>query len=92
VHSDESRIYTRVKRQFDHEFVNHSKLEYVRADVHTNTIEGFWGQLKRSIDGTYHCVSPKYLQNYVNEFVYCYNHRQNPVFPVLIAAAAKRVQ
>lgn len=92
VHSDESRIYTRVRRQFDHEFVNHSKLEYVRAGVHTNTIEGFWGQLKRSIDGTYHCVSPKYLQTYVNEFVYRYNHRQNPVFPVLIAAAARRVR
>lgn len=92
VHSDESRIYTRVRRQFDHEFVNHSKLEYVRAGVHANTIEGFWGQLKRSIDGTYHCVSPKYLQSYVNEFVYRYNHRQNPVFPVLIAAAARRVR
>lgn len=92
VHSDESRIYTRVRRTFDHEFVNHSKLEYVRAGVHTNTIEGFWGQLKRSIDGTYHCVSPKYLQLYVNEFVYRYNHRQNPVFPVLIAAASKRVR
>lgn len=92
VHSDESRIYTRVRRQFDHEFVNHSKLEYVRAGVHTNTIEGFWGQLKRSIDGTYHCVSPKYLQSYANEFVYRYNHRQNPVFPVLIAAAARRVR
>jgi hypothetical protein len=51
VDSDESRIYTRVRREFDHEFVNHSKLEYVRAGVHTNTIEGFWGQLKRSIDG-----------------------------------------
>lgn len=92
VQSDESRIYTRVKRTFDHEFVNHSKLEYVRAGVHTNTIEGFWGQLKRSIDGTYHCVSPKYLQLYVNEFVYRYNHRQAPVFPVLIAAAARRVK
>lgn len=92
VHSDVSRIYTRVRRQFNHEFVNHSKLEYVRAGVHTNTIEGFWGQLKRSIDGTYHCVSPKYLQSYVNEFVYRYNHRQNPVFLVLIASAARRVQ
>ena len=92
VHSDESRIYTRVKRTFDHEFVNHSKLEYSRAGVHTNTIEGFWGQLKRSIDGTYHCVSPKYLQLYVNEFVYRYNHRQAPVFPVLIATAARRVK
>lgn len=92
VHSDESRIYTRVKRTFDHEFVNHSKLEYSRAGVHTNTIEGFWGQLKRSINGTYHCVSPKYLQSYVNEFVYRYNHRQSPVFPVLIAAAARCVK
>lgn len=81
-----------MKRTFDHEFVNHSKLEHSRAGVHTNTIEGFWGQLKRSIDGTYLCVSPKYLQLYVNEFAYRYNHRQAPVFPVLIAAVARRVQ
>jgi len=55
--TDESRIYSRVKRDFTHEFVNHSKLEYVRAGVHTNTIEGFWGQLKRSLDGTYQCFA-----------------------------------
>jgi transposase len=61
LHTDDSRIYARVKRDFDHELVDHSKQEYVRAGVHTNTIEGFWGQLQRSIDGTYHCVSPKYL-------------------------------
>ena len=65
LYTDDSRIYSRVKRDFSHEFVNHSKLEYVKSGVHTNTIEGFWGQLKRSIDGTYHCVSPKYLQLYV---------------------------
>ena len=53
LHTDDSRIYSRVKRDFDHAFVNHSKREYVRAGVHTNTIEGFWGQLQRSIDGTY---------------------------------------
>ena len=58
LHTDESRIYSRVKRDFTHKFVNHSKLEYVRSGIHTNTIEGFWGQLKRSLDGTYHCVSP----------------------------------
>jgi predicted RNA-binding Zn-ribbon protein involved in translation (DUF1610 family)/transposase-like protein len=52
LHTDDSRIYSRVKRDFTHEFVNHSKLEYVKAGVHTNTIEGFWGQLKRSLDGT----------------------------------------
>lgn len=89
--TDESRIYSRVKRSFTHEFVNHSKLEYVRSGVHTNTIEGFWGQLKRSLDGTYHCVSPKYLPLYVNEFVYRYNHRNVAAFPVLIQAAAQPV-
>ncbi len=46
VHSDESRIYNRVKRTFDHEFVNHSKLEYSRAGVHTNTTEGILGTIK----------------------------------------------
>lgn len=92
LHTDDSRIYSRVKRDFTHEFVNHSKLEYVKSGVHTNTIEGFWGQLKRSLDGTYHCVSPKYLQLYVNEFVFRYNHRQVAAFPVLVEAAAKRVR
>jgi transposase-like protein len=91
IHTDESKIYTRVKRDFDHAFVNHSKFEYIKAGVHTNTIEGFWGQLKRSLDGTYHAVSPKYLQSYVNEFVYRYNLRDVAVAPVLIQQAGKRV-
>jgi transposase len=90
--TDDSRIYSRAKRDFTHEFVNHSKLEYVKAGIHTNTIEGFWGQLKRSLDGTYHCVSPKYLQFYVNEFVYRYNHRDVAAFPALLEAAVLRVQ
>jgi len=90
--TDESRIYSRVKRDFTHEFVNHSKYEYVRVGVHTNTIEGFWGQLKRSLDGTYHCVSPKYLQLYVNEFVYRYNYRHVAAFPAMMEVAAKPVQ
>lgn len=67
IYSDESRIYSRVKRDFGHEFVNHSKEEYVRAGVSTNVIERFWGQLKRSIDGTHHSVSPKYLPLYLSE-------------------------
>lgn len=92
LHTDDSRIYARVKREFDHDFVNHSKQEYVRAGVHTNTIEGFWGQLQRSIDGTYHSVSPKYLQSYVNEFVFRYNVRQSAVFVHLLAKACSRVQ
>jgi transposase len=89
LHTDDSRIYSRAKRDFGHEFVNHSKFEYARAGVHTNTIEGFWGQLKRSIDGTYHSVSPKYLQTYVNEFTFRYNLRGGPVYPALLGLAVQ---
>lgn len=94
VYSDQARVYRTVHRiGYYHDSVNHSVGEYGRGTVHTNTIEGFWSQLKRSVDGTYHCVSRKYLQLYLNEFVYRYNHRQLPsIFPVLIASAARRVQ
>ena len=93
VYSDQARVYRTLHRiGYYHDSVNHSVGEYGRGIVHTNTIEGFWSQLKRSVDGTYHCVSRKYLQLYLNEFVYRYNHRTVPVFPVLIATAARRVQ
>jgi len=92
LHTDESRIYLWAKKYgLEHEAVNHSKNEYVRGRVTTNTIEGFWGQLKRSIDGTYHAVSPKYLQLYVDEFAWRYSHRDVVVYPVLLELAAKRV-
>lgn len=87
--TDESGIYSRLKKEYPHERVNHSAKEYVRGIIHTNTIEGFWGQMKRSIDGTYHCVSPKYLQLYVNEFVFRYNLRGLAVYPVLLERASK---
>jgi transposase len=58
-----------------HDRINHSKDEYVKGDIYTNTIEGFFSQLKRSIDGTYHQVSVKHLQSYVNEFAYHYNSK-----------------
>ncbi|MGH7158116.1 MAG: IS1595 family transposase [Candidatus Saccharimonadales bacterium] len=87
IQTDESKIYHRVKREYAHRFVNHSKDEYSKDGISTNTIEGFWSQMKRSIDGTYHCVSPKYLQLYVNEFVFRYNLRTEPVFPALIEQA-----
>ena len=92
IQTDESRIYHRVKREYAHRFINHSKEEYSVNGISTNTIEGFWSQMKRSIDGTYHCVSPKYLQLYVNEFVFRYNVRQDAVYPHLLAMAGLRVQ
>lgn len=89
--TDEYRIYNRVQRLgFMHSRIQHGVKEYVRGIVHTNTIEGFWSQLKRSLDGTYHAVSPKYLQNYVDEFSWRYNHRSvKNLFDVLISGVYK---
>lgn len=90
IHSDEWPAYrTLARRGYTHTTVNHSKLEYVRGTAYTNTIEGFWSQLKRSVDGTYHAVSPKYLQSYIDEFVFRYNFRSVPICPILLELAAK---
>ncbi|MDQ2784466.1 MAG: IS1595 family transposase [Chloroflexota bacterium] len=59
-----------------HETVDHGKDEYVRGDVYTNTAEGYFSQLKRSIDGTHHSVSEKHLPSYLGEFDYRYNTRK----------------
>jgi hypothetical protein len=84
--SDKFGVYKKTKMLgYEHSAVNHWAKEYVRGKVHTNTIEGFWGQLKRSIDGTYHVVSKKYLQSYVNEFAFRYNHRTSPIFSAMMA-------
>jgi len=92
IYSDQAPVYGSLnKRGFTHESVNHGTGEYSRGLAHTNTIEGFWGQLKRSIDGTYHMVSPKYLQSYVNEFVFRYNYRNEAVCPILLKLAVKPV-
>ena len=84
--TDESNSYNDVKRLGHlHESINHSKGQYVDGDVHTNTIEGFWSQFKRSVHGTYHSVSRKYLQLYLDEFSFRYSHRKSDVaLPVLI--------
>lgn len=59
----------------NHEYVNHGIGEYVRGDIHTNTIEGYFSILKRGLVGTFHHVSPKHLKRYVGEFDFRYNHR-----------------
>jgi transposase-like protein len=62
-----------------HESVNHGAGEYVRGDVHTNTVEGYFSILKRGIIGTFHHVSPQHLQRYVTEFDFRYNHRETRI-------------
>lgn len=89
LHTDDSVFYKWAKKQFEHGVVRHSAKRYSENGVTTNTIEGLWSQMKRSIDGTYHVVSPKYLQFYVDEFVFRYNFRDVAVCPVLLERAAK---
>jgi len=59
-----------------HETVKHRDWEYVRGDVHTNTVEGFFSLLKRGINGVYHHVSEGHLQRYCDEFAFRYEHRK----------------
>jgi transposase-like protein len=61
-----------------HETVDHSKEEWVRGDVHTNSVEGVWSLFKRSIVGSYHQVSAKHLDAYLDEFEWRFNNRKNP--------------
>ncbi len=61
-----------------HETVNHSADEWVRGDVHTNYIENIWSLLKRSLVGSYHKVSKKHLEAYLDELEWRFNNRENP--------------
>jgi transposase-like protein len=72
--TDEYTGYNKMNDKIPHYSVNHSK-EYVKGDIHTNTIESFWAILKRGIIGQFHKVSKKYLQQYLDEFEYRYNRR-----------------
>lgn len=85
IFTDESNSYNKVESMgYGHEKVKHGKNEYVRGNSHTNTIEGFWSQFKRSVHGTFHCVSPKHLQTYLDEFSFRYNHRDVSSLPCLM--------
>lgn len=92
--TDEMHSYDSVhKLGFEHETINHYSKVYVVGDIHTNTIEGFWSLVKRGINGVYHAVSPKYLQSYVNEYSFRYNHRddETPMFKTFLYRISSRV-
>jgi transposase-like protein len=61
-----------------HQVVDHKREEWVRADVHTNTVEGVWSLLKRSVVGSYHQLSAKHLPAYLDEISFRFNNRDNP--------------
>lgn len=87
IYTDEASYYRDLhKRGYDHKRIQHSLEIYVAGDVHTNTMEGFWSLLKRGISGVYHSVSAKYLQSYLDEYSWRYNHRDDakPMFQSLL--------
>jgi len=88
--TDEAKAFALLTERhgYEHETVDHSAKEYVRGDVHTNTLEAFRANVKRGIKGTYVWVSKKHLQTYLREFEYRRNLRHAPylMFDCLLAA------
>jgi transposase-like protein len=86
VSDDAEAIYTDSHRSYRgigdantrHEYVDHSRDEWVRGDVHTNTVESAWSLFDRSVIGSYHKLSTKHLQAYLDEFAFRFNNRDNP--------------
>jgi hypothetical protein len=84
--TDEHLGYRHLKDHYPHGTVVHSKKQYVVGAIHTNTIEGFWSLFKRSIVGSFHKVSAKYLPLYIAEAQFRYNNRHNAdIFGLAIA-------
>jgi transposase-like protein len=86
VHDEAEAIYTDSHRSYRgiqdhntrHEYVDHSREEWVRGDVHTNTIESAWSLFDRAVIGSYHKISRKHLPAYLSEFEFRFNNRENP--------------
>ena len=62
----------------EHLTVNHSAREYVRGDIHTNSIENVWSLFKRAVVGTYHNMSEKHMDAYLDELEWRFNNRESP--------------
>ena len=79
--TDELKSYRKIAQilGMNHDTVQHGAKQFAKGTTHTNTIEGFWSQLKRSLDGTHHVISPKMLHAYVSEFQWRYNNRKSDI-------------
>lgn len=78
VYTDEWKAYDGLNgKGYEHKRIPHAEKVYVIGSIHTNTMDGFWSLLKRGIGGVYHSVSAKHLQDYVNEYAFRYNHRDD---------------
>jgi len=73
--SDELKSYSGLGKSYRHEVINHIR-EWVRGNIHTNTMENFWSLFKRGLMGSFHKVSVKHLPRYLAEFTYRFNRRE----------------
>lgn len=92
IYTDEYVVYDKLSKDgYKHNRIRHKERIYVAGDVHTNSIEGFFGLLKNGIRGVYHSVSTKYLQDYLNEYTWRYNHRHDkrPMFWTILDQVQK---
>lgn len=95
LYTDEFLSYNNMgKLGYDHQQIEHNAKIYVKGNVHTNNIEGFWSLVKRGIDGVYHKVGKEYLQNYLNEYAFRYNRRKDekPMFRAFLERLTTTVQ
>jgi len=80
IDTDEFKAYSTLPAEgYEHHTVNHSKYQWKNGEAHTNSIEGYWSNLKKSIRGTHTFVSPKHLQKYLDEFDFRYNFRRGAI-------------
>lgn len=91
--TDDWMAYKPLRPQYlDHRVINHSAGVYVEGDVYTNTIEGFFGNMKTGMRGAYKYVSKKWLQSYLDEYAWRHNNRYRDgraMFHKLLDEAAK---
>lgn len=95
IFTDEFLPYVGIERHFKgHRRIRHRAGIYVDGDVHTNTIEGFFGLFKNGIRGVYHSVSTRYLQNYLDEYAFRYNRRDSkePMFWAMLNRVQKEAR
>lgn len=93
VYTDEWSGYdamSSMTKGYTHRRIKHSARVYVVGDIHTNSIEGFWSLIKNGVRGVYHAVSHKYLQMYLDEYSFRYNHRHaiEPMFRIFLRQIA----
>ena len=89
--TDDHGAYRSLRKDgWAHEIVAHSKDEWVRGNVHTQGIESFWSLFKRGVIGSFHQVSVKHLNRYLNEFTFRFNNRDaENIFALIVLNLAK---